>query len=160
MNQDHTTPVTEMEPTDTDTPPGVPWSFRVIAVFAVLWNLMGCAAFAMELFAQEEAMKNFTAEQQEWARSIPSWSYVVYGLAVTSGFAGSIGLLVRKNWSMPVFAVSLVAILILQGYTILIAGGLQVLGTAELVMPIFVIALAGYLLWFSRMARGRGCLTR
>jgi hypothetical protein len=34
----------------------VPFWYWVIAVAALLWNLLGCAAFAMEVFAQEAMM--------------------------------------------------------------------------------------------------------
>ncbi|MDP6447785.1 MAG: hypothetical protein QF805_28565, partial [Pirellulaceae bacterium] len=95
----------------------VPVWYWVIAVVALLWNLMGCTAFAMEIFAQEEMMESWTEEQKEWARSIPGWIYIVYGLAVTTGVGGSIGLLMRKSWTVALYAVSFVSVIVQMVYT-------------------------------------------
>ena len=136
----------------------VPRWYWVIAAVALLWNLMGCAFFAMELFAQEAFIESMTEPMKEWARSIPGWIYFVYGLAVSTGLAGSIGLFLRKGWTSLMFAICLVAVIVQMGYTMIIGGGLQAAGPSGLVMPALVIGIAATLLWFSRFARSRGWL--
>lgn len=132
--------------------------FKVVAILALLWNLLGCTFFAMELFAQEAMMESMTDAQKEWARSIPGWIYIVYGLAVSTGVAGCIGLILRKRWTIAMFAISLVAVVVQMVYTMLIAGGLQAMGTSGLVMPSLVIGIAAALLWYSLHARSRNWL--
>ena len=44
----------------------VPIWFWVIAAIALLWNLMGCAIFAMELFAQEVMPRIAATECATW----------------------------------------------------------------------------------------------
>lgn len=132
-----------------------PW-YWVVAVVALLWNLLGCAFFGMELFAQEAFLESMTEAQKQWVRSIPSWTYFVYGVAVATGVAGSIGLFLRKSWATIMFAICLVAVIVQMVYTMLIGGGLQVSGPSGLVMPGVVIGIAAALLWFSRLARSRG----
>jgi hypothetical protein len=134
----------------------VPVWYWGVATVAVLWNLLGCAAFAMELFAQEAMMESMTEPQREWARSIPVWIYFVYGVAVATGVAGSVGLFLRRGWSVLMFAISLVAVLVQMVHTMVIAGGLQVMGAGAAIMPCLVIVLAAIFLWFSWFARGRG----
>ena len=133
----------------------VPLWYWVIAAVALLWNLLGCAFFGMELFAQEAVMESMTEPQKEWARSTPGWIYFVYGLAVSTGVAGSIGLLLRKGWTTLMFAISLVAVIVQMVYTMIIGGGLQVMGPSGLIMPSLVIGIAAALLWFSWFARSR-----
>jgi hypothetical protein len=41
-------------------------------------------------------------------------------------------------------------------YTMIIGGGLQVMGPSGLVMPALVIGIAAALLWFSYFSRSRG----
>lgn len=123
---------------------------------ALLWNLLGCAFFGIELFAREAVMESMTGPQKEWARSIPSWIYFVYGLAVSTGVAGSIGLLLRKGWATLMFAICLVAVIVQMVYTMIIGGGLRVMGLSGLIMPSLVIGIAAALLWVSRFARSRG----
>lgn len=134
----------------------VPVWYWVIAAVALLWNLMGCAFFAMEIFAQEALMESMTEAQKEWARSIPGWIYFFYGVAVSSGVVGSIGLFLRKGWTTMIFAVCLVAVIVQMVYSMFIGGGLQAMGPSGLVMPAVVIGIAAALLWFSRFARSRG----
>ena len=134
----------------------VPVWYWFIAGVGLLWNLLGCAFFAMELFAQEAMMESMTEPQKAWARSIPGWIYFVYGLAVSTGVAGSVGLLLRKGWTIPLFAICLAAVIVQMVYTMLIAGGLQAMGPSGLIMPGLVIGIAALLLWFSWFARSRG----
>jgi hypothetical protein len=86
---------------------------------------------------------------------MPSWLYWIYGLAVSTGLAGSIGLFRQKGWSVPLFATCLGAVLVQMVYSMLVAGGLQVMGPSALVMPVLVIVIAAALLWFAHFARRR-----
>jgi hypothetical protein len=141
-----------------NTNPAVPLWYWAIGAMSLLWNLLGCAAFGMELFAQEAMMESMTEAQKEWARSIPGWIYVVYALAVTTGVAGSIGLFLRKGWTVALFAICLAAVIVQMVYTMIIGGGMQVMGPSGLVMPLLVIVFAAVLLWFSWFARSRNWL--
>jgi hypothetical protein len=138
--------------------PAVPFWYWVIAAVALLWNLLGCLSFAVEMFAQEAAIESMTEPQKAWARSIPAWIYVVYGLAVSAGVAGSLGLLLRKAWTIPLFRICLAAVIVQMAYTMLLTGGLQVMGPSGAVMPSLVITIAAALLGFSWFARSRGWL--
>ena len=91
----------------------------------------------------------------EWAQSIPGWIYFVYGLAVSTGVAGSIGLFMRKGWTVALFAICLAAVIVQMFYTMIIGGGMQVMGPWGLVMPSLVIVFSAALLWFSWFARSR-----
>lgn len=128
---------------------GIPFWYWAVAAAALLWNQMGCVMFGIEMFAQETAMESMTQEQKAWVRSIPRWIYVVYGVAVSSGVAGSIGLFLRKGWSIAMFAICLLAVILQMVYTMILGGGLQVMGPSGLVMPALVIGIAAILLWFS-----------
>ena len=127
--------------------------YWVVATVALLWNLMGCAAFGMEMFAQEAMMETMTEAQKEWARSIPNWIYFVYAVAVLTGLAGSVCLMIRRSQAIPLFAVSLAAVLVQMTYSMIIAGGLEVMGPSSAAMPSMVIVLGGLFLWFSYIAK-------
>lgn len=126
-----------------------------IALLALFWNLLGCTFFSMEIFDQEAWMKSMTEEQKAWARSFPVWIYFVYAVAVSTGVAGSVGLILRKDWTIVLFAISLVAVLLQMGYTMIVSGGLRVMGPSAAVMPLLVIFIAAALLGFSCFASSR-----
>ena len=127
---------------------------------ALLWNLLGCVMFAIELFAQDAAIASMTKPQQEWVQSIPAWIYVIYAVAVTMGVFGSFGLLLRQAGTTVLFAISLVAVVVQMVYTMGIAGGLTVMGPSGLIMPAVIITAATLLLGFSRFSRKAGWLGR
>ena len=141
-----------------ETKSAVPTWYWVVAIVSLLWSLMGCAAFSMELFAQDAVMESMTEEQQKWTKSIPGWIYVIYAVAVTTGMGGSVGLLMRKRWTVSLNAICLVSVLTQMGYTFIIADGIEVLEGADLILPVLVIGIAGVMLWFSRSARAKGWL--
>jgi hypothetical protein len=120
----------------------VPMWFWVVAVVALLWNIMGGMIFLTEMFSQEALMEGMTDEQKAWVRSTPSWIYFVFGLSVATGLLGSIGLLLRRNFPVILFSISFVAVLVQMIYTMVIAGGLQVMGPSGAVMPVIVTVLA------------------
>jgi hypothetical protein len=64
----------------------------------------------------------------------------------------------RKRLSVLLFTISFAAVLIQMAYTMLIAGGLQVMGPTGAVMPTVVITLAVVWLWFSLLSKGKGWL--
>lgn len=136
----------------------VPLSFWLIAAAALVWNIIGCVIFLSEVFAQEAMIESMTAEQKEWARSTPRWIYLVFAISVATGVAGSICLLLRKRWSVRLFTISLVAVMIQMVYTMLIARGLQVMGPSGAVMPAVVVSLALVWLLFAMFSQGKGWL--
>jgi hypothetical protein len=134
----------------------IPVWYWVIATVALLWNLMGCAVLATEFFAFETVIEEMTEEQKEWARSMPPWLYAVWLVADLTGVAGSICLFLRKNWSIPLFAICLAAVLVQMIYSMVIMDGLQVNGPRGAVMPSMVIISEALFLWFSWYANKRG----
>lgn len=131
------------------------WFFMVGGI-ALLWNIMGCGICLTEIFAQEMAIKDWTEAQKEWARSTPKWIYLVFVISVVTGVLGSICLLRRSAMSISLFAVSFVTVLIQMGYTMLVAGGLQVMGPRAAVMPSIVVVLAIVWLAFSMFSKNKG----
>jgi hypothetical protein len=59
----------------------------------------------------------------------------------------------RKDWSVTLFAISLVAIVVQMVYTIFPMGGLKVMGPTVLVMPALIIIFGAALLWFACLAK-------
>ena len=69
----------------------------------------------------------------------------------------SLLLLLRKRLALPVFWVSLAAVVVLFGYCLFPGRMLEVLGPAQaLPMPILVTAIALLLVWFARKSIARG----
>lgn len=136
---------------------GVPVWFWIVSVVALLWNLMGLMAFAMQMVSKPEAMSDEPAMQAMLA-NLPSWYFIVFGVAVIFGTLGCVGLLMRAKWAFPVFLISLFGILAQQFYMYFLSSTVEVVGPSGLVLPMLVLVIAIALLPFSKMATGKGWL--
>jgi len=134
--------------------------FWIISVIALLWNLIGVYFWLSEHFLMTEEMKSmYTPEQLELVNNAPAWGMYVYGIAVFGGVLASILLLMKKKLSVPIFLISLVAILIQMGYWIFGMNAIDAFGPEAIVMPLIVIAIAIFLYFYSKGAKMKGWLS-
>ena len=117
-----------------------------VSIILLLWNLMGVGAFVTQWMMSADQLATLPPEQQEMWASMPRWAWAAYGIAVFGGTAGAVGLLMRKKWAVPLFLLSLIAVLVQFSYPFILAGGLGTLGAAALIFPAFII-LVGILQW-------------
>ena len=133
--------------------------FWIIAIFALLWNLMGVFFWLTEYFLMTEKMKAaLSPEQVELMQNDPSWGMYIYAIAVFGGVFASILLLMRKKNSVVLFNISLVCLLILQGYWIFFIDIEAIAGPQALIMPIIVIAIGIFESFYSKGAAQNGWL--
>ena len=108
--------------------------FYIIAVLALIWNLMGVGAYLVQAFMTDEMIATLPEEQQaEFLVEHPAWYTALFALAVFGGALACILLLARKKLAYYLFIVSGVCAIAQQGY---------LLATVELssvVMPIMII---------------------
>ena len=134
-----------------------PWWYWAAAVIALLWTLLGVVAWTMDLMMDPAALAALPEGQQALYVARPAWVFVVYAVAVFSGFAGAIGLLLRRRWVTTLFLLSLVAIVIQFAYILFGMDAIGLLGPGEaLPFPITIILFGVFLLWFARYARRHG----
>lgn len=139
----------------------VPTSFWIISGLALLWNLMGCAIWFMEYnyWKNPEARLDLPERMQGLYDGNPGWLYVVFGIAVVTGVLGCVGLLMKKSWASTVFIISLIAILVQDAYSFFATDLIETLGIEAIGMPIVVILIAVFLIYFSRKNTANGILT-
>lgn len=134
--------------------------FWIISGIALVWNLIGVYFWLMEHFLMTEELKaTYTPEQLDLMNNAPSWGIYVYGAAVFAGVIASILLLLKKKLSVPIFAISLLAILIQMGYWIFGMNAIDAFGPEAIVMPLIVIAIAIFLYFYSKGANQKGWLS-
>jgi hypothetical protein len=117
--------------------------YWVASWLALLWMLSGAAAFVMDALTDEAALAQMTAAQRELYEARPQWLFAVYGLAIVSGLAGTVGLLLRKAWAGRALAVSLAAVVIQFGYTVFGLRAIERVGASQALSLPVVVFLAG-----------------
>lgn len=135
-----------------------PTWFKVVAVVALLWNLLGCLAFFADLQLSAEDIAQLPDAQQALYAARPGWAVVATGIAVIGGVLGSIGLLMRRKWAFPVFVLSLLGILVQDFGLFVLVDGASLAGPVAVVMQGVVLAVGIGLVLLSRKAVARGWL--
>lgn len=106
-----------------------------------------------------ETLSTLPDGQRELYESNPLWSKLLYGLGTIGSLIASIGLVMRKSWSIPLFLMALVAIIIQMFYGWFVTNSIEVLGTtAGLTFPIIIILIAIFLWYYAKKAQTNGWL--
>jgi len=133
-------------------------TFWIIGGAALVWNLIGLVFYYSHVTMTPEALAGFTDAQQEFFNSTPMWATSAYAIAVNAGVLGSLFLLLRKSWAVPLFALSLLGILAQNVHAFLLADGLEVWGSSGIALPAIVIVIGVALLMYSRTTKDKGWL--
>ncbi|MEM7611857.1 MAG: hypothetical protein AAF270_09275 [Pseudomonadota bacterium] len=134
----------------------VPRSFYVFGVLALLWNLIGVAAYLADTMATAQTLASMPQAHQDFLAARPSWVIGVFAIAVFGGTLGCIMLLMRNALAVPLFAASLIAAVLQNIYSFALADGLAVFGTAGLALPAMIIIVASALLAYAQVNKKRG----
>ena len=129
-----------------------------VTIVALLWNLVGCAAFYQDLMLTPEDVAKMPADAQALYAARPGWSVVASAVAVLGGALGSLGLILRKRWATPLLIASLLGV-ILQDVSLFAMSGKAAVPTAAFVLQGLVLLIAIGLVLLARRATARGWLT-
>lgn len=132
-------------------PPAWYW---VVSILALLWMLVGLMALGMDAMMDEASLAAMPEAQRQIYLDRPQWVFWVYAVAILSGLAGAVGLLLRRGWAVGAWSLSLFAVVVQFGYVIFAMDVVGRLGAAEaLTLPGVVFALGVLFLWFASYAR-------
>ena len=132
--------------------------FWVVSVVALLWNLSGVANYLMQAFATQEMLNAMTDHQREYMENTPAWVTACFALAVWGGTIGSLLLLLRKKLAHITLIISLVAVIGQVGHSILLSNAIEVYGPSGLVLPIVILGIGIYLVFFAKKGIDKGWL--
>ena len=104
----------------------------------------------------EETMATLPQEQKALFEAVPSWMTVIFAIAVFGGTLGCLGLLLKKAWAVPLFLVSLLAVVVQVSYNLFVINIGVTLGPMTVVVPIPILVIAVFLYFYSRQAKNRG----
>ena len=137
----------------------VPQWFWIAAALGLAWNVFGVFQFLTTVGATAETLVRggMTASQAAFYVTLPTWLHVVFAVGVFAGALGCVLLLLRRRWSVTVFAISLLAyIALFLGDALL--GVFTVLGMPQVIVLTLVVVIAGALLWLARRFDRAGLL--
>jgi len=133
-------------------------AFWIIAVIALIWNLMGVMAYLGQAYMTDEAKALLTEAEKALYDNVPIWVTAAFAIAVFGGVLASIALLMRKQIAKTLFLVSLIGILVQMIYNFFISAAMDVYGPGEIIMSTMVIVIGVYLYLYSKKSIINGWL--
>jgi hypothetical protein len=136
----------------------------IVGVLALLWNAIGAFDYLMTRMRNTDYLASMmpTVDPNAmlaWIDGFPIWASFGWGLGVWGGVAGSILLLMRSRWAVPVFAASLLGAVMGLGYQIVAAPPLAgAEGVVNDAMPYVIIGVALAQFLYARAMKAKGVL--
>jgi hypothetical protein len=131
-----------------------------VTILALLWNLLGCAAFLSDVMLTPEDVARMSAAQQALYAARPAWAVAATAIAVWGGVAGCLGLILRKRWAMPLLLASLAGVIAQDLGLFVLSDAARQAGPVPMVLQGLVLLVAIGLVLLARKAAARGWLTQ
>ncbi len=135
-----------------------PRSILPVAIAALAWNSMGDLSFLMQYHMDMAKLARIQPDMARVYAQMPGWVWAVFALAVGAGTLGALLLAARKALAVPVYMLSLSAIVILFAQNFLGTDMLAVEGWRALVVPALIFAFGVAQLAYARAMRAKGVL--
>ena len=148
----------DTEARNANRPVKTPWHLWAVGIVSLLWNAMGVLDYLMTMSKNEEYMSAFTEEQLEYFYNFPSWVVFFWTLAVWGSLLGSIMLLFRSRIALPIFVLSLAAMVITAIYNFGLTNGLEIMGTGGAIFTGVIFVIAVLLVIYARAMERRAVL--
>lgn len=132
----------------------VHWSFWLICILALLWNVGGAINYYMQMNME------FVASLPDTHRAIiegrPAWATAGFAIGVFGGILGCLLLLFKISISFYVFIVSLIGIIVTMIHTVNVASSKIDFNLVEIVVMILLpVIVAAILIWYTKLAMNK-----
>lgn len=136
-------------------------TYYVLGAVFLVWNLIGLMFYYQQSTLTPEMMEELglTMQQIGHISDTPVWAHSGYAIAVNAGVLGAIFLLLRKSWAIPFFVVSLVGALVQDLDAFILRDAIEAWGPTGVILPIVVILIGTFEIWYSRAAKEKGWLS-
>lgn len=125
------------------------WSFWIICVVALIWNVMGSINFIMQ--TNPEMLANYPEAAQSLIASRPLWGTIAFAFSVFGGVLAEIIFLLKKSIAYYIFIVSFLGALIINIHTFQVSSALDIW-----VGSLMSLIIAAFLIWYSKLVKRKG----
>lgn len=133
-------------------------TFWIVGGAALVWNLFGLVFYIGHVTISPEALAAMPQLQQDFFTGTPTWATAAFALGVNAGVLGSLFLLLRKAWAVPMFVLSLVSVIVQDIDAFVLRDGFSVVGINGIIIPSMVVVIAIALLFYARDTKEKGWL--
>ena len=127
----------------------IPSWFKVAAILALVWNLLGVMAFVGQMMMTPEMIAELPQAEQDLYAATPLWAIAAFAVAVFAGALGSLALLMKKGICYQLFIASFFGVIVQMFHSFFISNSFEVYGPGGTIMPIMVVVIALVLVRFA-----------
>jgi hypothetical protein len=126
---------------------GVHWSFWVIGVATLVFNVMGAINYVVQM--NPDSLAAFPEAYRPIIEGRPAWATAAFAIAVFGGSLGCLLLLLRKSAAFYVFMAALLAVIVTMLH---IFSLVQFSSVETWVGVLSQLAVTAFLVWYSKRA--------
>lgn len=137
-----------------------PWHLWVVGVLSLLWNAMGAFDYLATKLPIKSYMAQFTPEQLAFFNGFPLWVNATWAIAVWFSVLGSLLLLLRKRIALPVFWLSLSAMMAtaFHNFGLSEVSMSEIAGTGAVAFSAVIFIVSALLVWYVARLKRLGIL--
>lgn len=139
-------------------------SFWVVSIALLLWGLGGASIYVAYFVEtpQEFALTAETAENRQayadYISNIPAWAITVGIIAAAARLFGAIALLMRRDWALPLYSISVVFFIAALYRAFVLANVASVMSASHIAVEFVFLTLSIFAVWFARENKIKGIL--
>jgi hypothetical protein len=122
------------------------WSFWLICIVALIWNVMGSINFIMQM--NPEMLANYPEAAQSLITSRPLWATIAFAVAVFGGVLGDILLIIKKSVAYYLFIVSFLCVVVVNIHTFSVSNAVDIW-----IGSLMSLVVAVFLIWYSKYTK-------
>ncbi len=116
-----------------------PWHVWVVGSLALVWNASGAYTIMM---AQAGRLPNVSADEAAYYAAQPFWFAIATDIALVAAVAAAVALLLRNRSAVWLFAISVLAIVVTNGYDLAAGTSRVLVDRGALVVTAIIVILA------------------
>lgn len=125
------------------------WIIYLVAGLGLIWNLMGCGNFLMQM--NSEALAGYPESHRALIEARPVWATLAVAISVFGGALGCLLLLFKKPVAVLFLAVSLVGTLVQLAPTLPLLGDVVDFSAGEIALAVIgPLVVSLFLLFYAR----------
>ncbi len=137
-----------------ETAGGVHWSFWIISVVALIFNMMGVVNYFVQMNA--DSLASFPESYRPIIEGRPAWATGGFAIAVFGGALGCLLLLLRKSAAFYVLIASLLGVIVTMVHIFGVAG----FSSFEIWIGVLMqLVVTAFLIWYSKQAESKGWIS-
>ena len=139
-----------------------PWHLWLVGVVSLMWNAFGGYDFFMSVTQGETYWRasGMTQPMIDYYNAMPTWMYGPWIIGVWGAVLGSVLLLMRRRFAVPVFGLSLLGAVVSLLYGVMNPmPELPPAMAAMTYMPWVIVVIAALLLWYAWAMGKKGVLS-